>query len=790
MKYLCLLTLPLLFSVGGFGQDPLSINFPINFEEGSVVDDNFGDVGQGFGGANGFGGGAATVVGNPSIDCINSSSTVGQIIRYAPLDFAGAFVDLTTPFDFGANPSITMKVYTEAPVPSTVTLKIERGGPDIFITQNTITQGAWHTLTFTLTGTPTNYDRLTLLFNLGQIGNGTSASTFYFDDIEHPSLMSIDETTLPVSFEGGTIGEDNFGPIGNGFSGANGFFGGAASVVLNPDQSGINTSATVGQITRNGGCLNAGAYIDLPVNLNFDAYPIICFDVYTEAPAGTEVTLRLEDTDTGVPDLNAVAVTTLSEEWEPLCFVYQLAPDAYDRISFLFDDGNAGDGSATSSFLFDEVEQLITPPDFFYTIGSTYFCPGFPVTFTFPGTGDYQWYSDPALTNQVGTGNTYTSPPLFSNTSYYVQDVTSVPLPITDVGPTSLGPAFDIPSPRTATVDFTSNIDNGLWHSVNIVGQIISAIGQCTYTITGHNLTADSSQTRVRTLNMPNPDGVNLKYLYTFASPVPMGIGDNMQLQVSVSGNSGCRLRSFQIGPALPTIPSYPSTTVGGELTFTGYDLAGSPGAQDQRWMGFDYRISGDLPADPTIYQVNAIADCANPLPIELLDFTVKEDKGDALLHWSTASELNNDRFVLMRTTDGIHFELIGTVSGAGNSSTVLHYSFRDRNPLKGLSYYMLKQVDFDGKESDSELVAFTNDGTSRFQLFPNPTSENLTLTLNEGFDNIEVRVYDLTGRLINQHEFGASDNLSFELTGNPGTYFVEVLVDEQRRETFNVMKL
>jgi hypothetical protein len=268
-----------------------------------------------------------------------------------------------------------------------------------------------------------------------------------------------------------------------------------------------------------------------------------------------------------------------------------------------------------------------------------------------------------------------------------------------------------------------------------------------------------------------------------------MNLGNSMQLEVTLTGGSGCRLRSFQLGGGVPTIAGYPSTTAGSEIVFTGYDLVGSPAVQDQRWMGFDYRISGDLPADPTIYQVNAIADCANPLPIELLDFSVRDHNGDALLTWSTASELNNDRFLLMRTKDGFEFETVGIVNGAGNSSTVLTYTFLDHNPLKGLSYYKLTQVDFDGTESSSDLVPFTNESSSGFQLFPNPTSKNLTLTLGEGYDNVEVRVYDLSGRLINDFFFGSGENPTFQLNGNPGMYFVEVRADGERKATFHVMK-
>ena len=766
---------------------PNEIALPIDFEGGTVANGNFGD----------FNGGIATVIANPVSGGINTSAGVGRMVRNGGTVFGGATLVISANVDFSIDPTICMKVYTTAPVGTQVSLKMEgticgecnSGDRDEFTTVT----GQWETICFDFTDEPANFDRVVFLFDLGNVGNGSPASTFYFDDIEQPTSQP-NEIALPIDFELGAVIDNDLGGIGTGFGGGNGVNFGAATIIDNPEVSGINTSTTVGQIVRHPGSTSAGAYANLVTNLNFDAYPIICMNIFTDAPAGTNVTLRIEDTDSGEPDIDAVAFTTVSGEWEPLCFVYQLAPDAYDRITFLFDFGTAGNGSAASTFLFDDVEQLITPFDFFYTPGSAYFCPGFPVTFTFPGTGDYEWYADAAATGPVvGTGNPFTTPgPIFSNTSYYVRDMASENIPFSspvDVGPTQLGFAFDLASPRTATMDFTSNIDNGSWHGVDVVSKFISTPDLCTYTVTGRNLTigATANRTTARTINMSLSGTENAKQEYLFASPVPMNIGNSMQLEVVLTGGSGCRLRSFQLGGGVPTILGYPSTTSAGELTFTGYN---APGLVNNRWMGFDYQVSGDLILDPTLYQVNAIADCGNPLPIELIDFSVRENNGDALLIWTTASELNNDKFLLLRTIDGVEYKTVVIVSGAGNSSTVLNYSFRDRNPEEGLSYYKLRQVDFDGTESDSELVAFKNETSKEFKLFPNPTSRNLTLSTAEQYDQVDVIIYDLSGRVINRLNYGAIENQDFELEGHPGTYFVEILVNGARKAIFNVLKL
>ncbi|MGB6037599.1 MAG: hypothetical protein WBG42_15095, partial [Cryomorphaceae bacterium] len=508
------------------------MSLPIDFEGGAVGTADFGP-----GNFTSFGGGSATVQNNPFASGINSSAQVGRIIRTTATNFAGGYLDLSAPLVFTENSTICMKVYTTAPIGTPVILKLEDGGDFVEISQSTTVSEDWETICFNPPGAPTNYTRLTFLFNLPNLGTGT----YYFDDIEQPPVFDGFEVLLPLDFEGDDfdgdpIDDDNFGDISLGFSGANGVNFGAATVIPNPQVNGINTSATVGQIVRHPGSDAAGAYIDLPVNLNFDAYPIICMNVFTDAPAGTEVTLRIEDTKTNAPDIDAVAETTVSGEWEPLCFVYQLAPDAYDRLTFLFDLGNVGDGTETSTFLLDDVEQLITPPDLFYTLGSAYFCPGLPVTFTFPGDGDYQWYADAAAEGTVvGTGSTYTSPPLFGSTSYYVRDITTTPLPQTDVGPTALGPGVNLAAPQTATLDFISSTVNGLWHGVDVASRFESFTAPfCRYTVTGHNTNSGVSETVVRDIPTTVPANASLKQDYTFQTAIPMEAGDIMQLEVSV----------------------------------------------------------------------------------------------------------------------------------------------------------------------------------------------------------------------------------------------------------------
>ncbi len=96
-------------------------------------------------------------------------------------------------------------------------------------------------------------------------------------------------------------------------------------------------------------------------------------------------------------------------------------------------------------------------------------------------------------------------------------------------------------------------------------------------------------------------------------------------------------------------------------------------------------------------------------LPVSLTSFTGENSNKAVKLKWSTASELNNSHFEVLRSADGKEFESIARVQGHGTSKQVQHYAFADGNPLSGTAYYQLKQVDLDGKFSKSEIIAVTH---------------------------------------------------------------------------------
>jgi Secretion system C-terminal sorting domain len=137
-------------------------------------------------------------------------------------------------------------------------------------------------------------------------------------------------------------------------------------------------------------------------------------------------------------------------------------------------------------------------------------------------------------------------------------------------------------------------------------------------------------------------------------------------------------------------------------------------------------------------------------LPIELTSFTANKKNTTTKLTWQTASEKNNSHFAIERSQNGETFSTVGEVKGSGTTITTQNYQFTDATPYKGINYYRLRQVDFDGTESVSKTVSVNIDGKgqNKFKVYPTLVQDNLTVEINfEGKSEITVR--DLTGRAI-----------------------------------------
>ncbi|MEQ8338412.1 MAG: hypothetical protein RIA62_13740 [Cyclobacteriaceae bacterium] len=173
-----------------------------------------------------------------------------------------------------------------------------------------------------------------------------------------------------------------------------------------------------------------------------------------------------------------------------------------------------------------------------------------------------------------------------------------------------------------------------------------------------------------------------------------------------------------------------------------------------------------------------------NPLPVELLSFTGAEVEGKVVLDWVTATEIDNDYFLIERSANAIDFVSIGQVKGFGTSKEKHSYTFTDASPHRSITYYRLKQVDFDGDFEHSSIIYVRHGGNSdSFSIYPNPVNEFTRLRMG-GYADIplKIRIITISGKQI--IDFNGSLNTFNEHFGRtmdhqvPGTYLLIVESD------------
>jgi len=167
-------------------------------------------------------------------------------------------------------------------------------------------------------------------------------------------------------------------------------------------------------------------------------------------------------------------------------------------------------------------------------------------------------------------------------------------------------------------------------------------------------------------------------------------------------------------------------------------------------------------------------------LPIELINFKAMCDSRKVNLNWTTASEANNDYFTIERSGGKINWEIIGTVGGAGNNTQILNYSLIDAEPLQDVSYYRLKQTDFDGLFEYSSIVAVTceNNDFSTINIYPNPNTGSFTI---DGVkQNTVLIIFNTIGEKITEQNI-SSEKTEIHLSNFPsGIYFVQISSEKE----------
>lgn len=185
-------------------------------------------------------------------------------------------------------------------------------------------------------------------------------------------------------------------------------------------------------------------------------------------------------------------------------------------------------------------------------------------------------------------------------------------------------------------------------------------------------------------------------------------------------------------------------------------------------------------------------------LPIDLISFEAKKMKRSVKLNWSTATEINNSYFTIERSTNGTEFYEIAKVNGSGNSTFIRSYSYDDNSPASGVSYYRLRQTDFDGKTEVFSPVAvnFKKEDSNNIDVvvLKNPFNNYLKIAVDTYLKGkIEIRLFDVQGNTAYSSSELMSENATV-LTNDlpdlkPGIYFLQVTVENVSSKMVQVVR-
>ena len=158
------------------------------------------------------------------------------------------------------------------------------------------------------------------------------------------------------------------------------------------------------------------------------------------------------------------------------------------------------------------------------------------------------------------------------------------------------------------------------------------------------------------------------------------------------------------------------------------------------------------------IYIDNFSVTSTGALPIDLISFNGELEKDNVYLSWTTASEIGNEYFTIERQELSEWVE-VGRVNGAGYSNDILNYNFIDEHITEGIYYYRLKQTDFDGQYTYSDIVLINYKPEYEFSVFPNPSMGTISLTMPADMD-VTIKITNIIGQTIYKELMSPDNNI------------------------------
>jgi hypothetical protein len=433
-----------------------------------------------------------------------------------------------------------------------------------------------------------------------------------------------------------------------------------------------------------------------------------------------------------------------------------------------------GCGTVSSGISAITTSAPITPIDAYYcaTLGPV---SGINLQATNLNSSNLSWYIAPTggaaivpgVTTPNGTTSQYALPTIPMGTTatqnYYVQDNT--------VSSGTVGPAALFGAPASISdngAKYGNLTQNGIFfspiqdfkiNSVQIPLQIASAMGttDMTFAVTlrvytttpapGGTATATTS-TISSTVTIPYTATSFALYTFNFTNfNIPASLGSNLILKIE-SITSNYANWQFNLGNTSGITNPYPyNATIPNVVSLT-QSLSGNTVSSTNYFGLFNWNISAVTPCARTL--VRAISNCVTP--VTWTSFYLVPQNNSCKLVWNTANETNNSYFAVERSSDGIHFQTIGKITGAGNRDIASNYYYIDNAPLSGTSYYRITQVDYNGSSSSTDMKAYSSKSSIQVTTYPNPFQNSTNLLVSgPDVETYTYTIYSVSGQLVEE---------------------------------------
>jgi hypothetical protein len=252
----------------------------------------------------------------------------------------------------------------------------------------------------------------------------------------------------------------------------------------------------------------------------------------------------------------------------------------------------------------------------------------------------------------------------------------------------------------------------------------------------------------IETSNLTVRDGsvISPMFLNTMSGQTIVGFsyvapaGSQYRIRV-ISGTVGGLLEIVATTANGPVWDPLPSTS--GTMCLLLSDVDILPGAALRYEISFRASQGADISFDN--FALNTLQ---APLPVTFLGFVAKRnDDGSTKLLWNVADEINVNKYVVERSSNGTNFTAIGTVTATGKPN----YSLEDNSLLTETRYYRVKNVDIDGASKYTPVVKVIGNKMlgSQIQLYPMPATDQVYVQHDKAPAQGNITIYSLDGKMI-----------------------------------------